>query len=67
MTQLPRVITDDVLSDNLIELLDGKIERLPWTTLEGPDDDSIDGVLTFGHMLVTAEHMSRFPNLKVII
>ena len=50
MTQLPRVITDDVLSDNLIELLDGKIERLPWTTLEGPDDDSIDGAVSYTHL-----------------
>ena len=65
MTQLPRVITDDVLSDNLIELLAGKIERLPWATLEGGADATVDGILTFGHMLVTAEHMANFRNLKV--
>ena len=66
MTQLPRVITDDVLSDNLIELLAGKIERLPWATLEGGADTTVDGILTFGHMLVTAEHMANFRNLKVV-
>lgn len=66
MTQLPRVITDDVLSDNLIELLAGKIERLPWATLEGGADETVDGILTFGHMLVTAEHMANFRNLKVV-
>ena len=66
MTQLPRVITDDVLSDNLIELLTGKIERLPWATLEGGADETVDGILTFGHMLVTAEHMANFRNLKVV-
>ncbi|MFL2864532.1 MAG: 2-hydroxyacid dehydrogenase [Pirellulaceae bacterium] len=66
MTQLPRVITDDVLSDNLIELLAGKIERLPWATLEGGADATVDGILTFGHMLVTAEHMANFRNLKVV-
>jgi len=66
MTQLPRVITDDVLSDNLIELLAGKIERLPWATLDGGADETVDGVLTFGHMLVTAEHMANFRNLKVV-
>jgi glyoxylate reductase len=66
MTQLPRVITDDVLSDNLIELLAGKIERLPWATLDGGSDETVDGILTFGHMLVTAEHMANFRNLKVV-
>ena len=66
MTQLPRVITDDVLSDNLIELLAGKIERLPWATLDGGANETVDGILTFGHMLVTAEHMANFPNLKVV-
>ena len=66
MSPLPRVITDDVLSDNLIELLADKIERLPWATLDGESDTAVDGVLTFGHMLVTAEHMAKFPNLKVV-
>ena len=66
MTQLPRVITDDVLSDNLIELLAGKIKRLPWATLDGGADETVDGILTFGHMLVTAEHMANFRNLKVV-
>ena len=66
MTQLPHVITDDVLSDNLIELLAGKIERLPWATLDGGADETVDGILTFGHMLVTAEHMANFRNLKVV-
>ena len=66
MSPLPRVITDDVLCDNLIELLAGKIERLPWATLDGESDTAVDGVLTFGHMLVTAEHMAKFSNLKVV-
>ena len=66
MSPLPRVITDDVLSDNLIELLADKIERLPWATLDGESDTAVDGVLTFGHMLVTAEHMAKFLNLKVV-
>ena len=43
MAPLPRVITDDVLSDDLAELLDGKVERLPWATLGG---DSIEKKLS---------------------
>ena len=42
MSPLPRVITDDVLSDNLIELLAGKIDRLPWATLDGDSDTTVD-------------------------
>jgi glyoxylate reductase len=63
---LPRVILDDKLSDNLHELLEGKIERLPWATIDGPADDSVDGILTFGHHAVTATQMANFPQLKVI-
>ena len=69
MPPLPRVITDDVLSDDLIELLDGKVERLPWATLEVGEAgrESVDGVLTFGHGPVTAAHMARSAiQLRVI-
>ena len=49
MPRLPRVITDDKLSGDLVELLEGKIERLPLATLEGEEaDGSVDGILTFG-------------------
>jgi len=63
---LPRVITDDKLSDNLYELLEGKIERLPWATIDGPADDLVDGILTFGHHAVTAAQMANLPQLKVV-
>ena len=66
MPALPRVITDDKLSDNLYALLDGKVDRLPWSTIDGSADDTIEGILTFGHAAVTAEHMARFTGLKVI-
>jgi hypothetical protein len=56
---LPRVILDDKLSDNLHELLAGKIERLPWATIDGPADDSVEGILTFGHHAVTATRVLR--------
>ncbi|MEO2047946.1 MAG: NAD(P)-dependent oxidoreductase [Pirellulales bacterium] len=63
---MPRVISDDKLSDNLYELLEGKIERLPWAMIDGPADDSVDGILTFGHHAVTAAQMTNFPQLKVV-
>ena len=55
---LPRVITDDVLPDDLAALLEGKVERLPWATLEQGGEE-VHGILSYGHGAVTAEHLAR--------
>ena len=66
---LPRVITDDVLPDDLAALLEGKVERLPWATLEQGGEE-VHGILSYGHGAVTAEHLARsvvIQSLQIII
>ena len=63
---LPRVIADTPLAENIDELLEGKVEILPWDTPTDGEDSSIEGIYTYGHCQVDSPLMDRLPGLKVI-
>jgi len=63
---LPKVIADGPLSVPTLELLDGKVELLPWETLLGEANETIDGIYTFGHPRLDGVLMDKVPNIKVI-
>ena len=63
---IPRVIADTPLADNIDELLGGKVEILPWDTPAGSQDSSVEGIYTYGHVHVDGPLMDRLPGLKVI-
>ena len=63
---LPCIIADSPLAENIDQLLEGKVEILPWDTPAGEEDDSIEGIYTYGHVAVDDPLMERFPGLKVI-
>lgn len=65
-TQLPRIIADVPLSQATLELLDGKVEILPWQHFDQGLDASIEGIYTFGHPSLDGRLMDLTPNLKVI-
>lgn len=62
----PRVIADGPLDPTILEGLGGHVELLGWETTEGPRDETIAGIYTYGHLRCDGPIMDRFPNLKVI-
>lgn len=63
---LPRIIADTPLAENINQLLEGKVEILPWDTPPGEEDNLIEGIYTYGHVAVDDPLMERFAGLKVI-
>jgi glyoxylate reductase len=63
---LPRVVADGPLAADLIELLAGKVELLPWSRTAHAGTDMVPGVLTYGHPRVDGPVMDRLPGLRVI-
>jgi len=66
LPSLPRVIADGPLSNAAIELLQGRVELLPWEHLFGKTDETVSGIYTFGHPVLNGELMDKVPNIKVI-
>ncbi len=58
----PRVLADLPVSAAVRDLLDGRVELLPWDTR----DADVIAIYTYGHPVVDDTLMSRFPALKVI-
>jgi glyoxylate reductase len=63
---LPRIVADGPLAADVLELLAGKAEILPWPTAEGASQNKVDAVYTFGHPRVDAALLDRLGPLKVI-
>jgi glyoxylate reductase len=63
---LPRIVADGPLAADVLELLAGKAEILPWPTAERASPNKVDAVYTFGHPRVDAALLDRLGPLKVI-
>jgi len=59
---VPRVLADLPVADVVVELLAGRVELVPWDTLDGP----IAAIFTYGHPRVGPELLDRFPGLRVV-
>ncbi len=63
---LPRVVADGPLDPVIEELLNGKVELLPWELTETGSDEPIDGVYTYGHLALDGEMLDRLPGVRII-
>ncbi|MFO0823793.1 MAG: D-glycerate dehydrogenase [Gemmataceae bacterium] len=59
---LPRVLADLPVSETVLELIAGRVELLPWDA----KPDRLDAIYTYGHPIVDAAMLDRFPGLRVI-
>ena len=63
---LPRIVADTPLDEVVLELLDGRVEIVPWSVALEGTDSSVTGLYTYGHLPVDGPMMDRLPGLKVI-
>lgn len=66
MSSLPRVIADGPLAENVLQLLGGRVELLPWDVASCGAATPADAIYTYGHPLVDGTMLDRLPGLKVI-
>ena len=62
-SSLPRVLADLPVAPPIDAALRGKVELIPWQT---PHTANIEGIYTYGHPLVDARMLERFPHVRVI-
>jgi len=63
---LPRVVADGPLPPAILEMLAGKVERLPWRVAEEGSRDPVAAIYTYGHPRVDGAMLDRLPGLKLI-
>lgn len=63
---LPRILADLPVSATIERLLAGRVELLPWHTVQGAEAQSIVGIYTYGHPRVDASMLDRLPHVRVI-
>jgi glyoxylate reductase len=64
--RLPRVVADTPLNTTIDGLLRGQVEILPWSVAEVGSDELVDGMYTYGHVMIDEAMLTRLPGLKVI-
>jgi glyoxylate reductase len=66
--KVPRVLADGPLAPDLLEMLEGRVELIPWAddSADALSDPPVTAIYTYGHLSVDGPGMDRFPNLKVI-
>jgi glyoxylate reductase len=61
MPPVPRILADLPVSPDVLELLGGRAELVPWDSA-GP----VDAIYTYGHPLVDAAMLDRLSGVKVV-
>jgi glyoxylate reductase len=64
--RLPHIVADTPLNATIDGLLHDRAEILPWRVAESGINKSVEGIYTYGHVLVDRALLDRLPNLKVI-
>jgi glyoxylate reductase len=63
---LPRVVADGPLANDVLELLEGHVTLLPWSVAENGSGEPVAGIYTFGHPHVDGAMLDRLPDVRVI-
>lgn len=63
---LPIVVADGPLAPAVLELLEGKVQLLPWEVTQTGCDQPVLGIYTYGHPTVDGALLDRFPQVRVV-
>lgn len=66
MPQLPVVIADGPLAPDILEMLAGRVELLPWSAALAGRATATDALYTYGHPKVDGPLLDRLPGLRVV-
>ncbi len=62
----PKVIADGPLAYAVMDLMGDQLELLPWQVAIDGSSEPVDGIYTYGHLLVDGAMLDRLPGVKVI-
>jgi glyoxylate reductase len=65
-SSLPRVLADLPVSPAVLQLLQSRIELLPWSAADEAGAERIEAIYTYGHPIVDAALLERLPNVRVV-
>jgi glyoxylate reductase len=63
---LPFVLADLPLSPTITEMLQGRVELLPWQSAQEAAAERVEAIYTYGHLTVDAGFLERLPSVRVI-
>jgi glyoxylate reductase len=63
---LPLVLVDDPLPGVVTELLQGRVQCLPWNSLQQHELTHADAIYTYGHPTVDGKLLDRLTGVRVI-
>ncbi len=62
----PLVLADTPLASAVLELLDDRVEIVPWDSAPASPSRPIEAIYTYGHPLVDGSLLDRHPGVRVI-
>jgi glyoxylate reductase len=65
-SSLPRVLADLPVSPAVLQLLQGRVELVPWSSANEAGAERIEAIYTYGHPIVDAALLDRLPGVRVV-
>ena len=63
---LPSVLADLPVSTAVLQLLQGRVQLLPWSAADQGGAKRIEAIYTYGHPTVDAALLDRLPGIRVV-
>lgn len=65
-SSLPSVLADLPVSTRILQLLQGRVQLLPWSAADQGGAERIEAIYTYGHPIVDAALLDRLSGVRVV-